>query len=58
MALKLTVNPSAKIKALLKKGKTVHLTATLTYSSSLGGRPTVRVFHVTVKGKKPNAHKH
>lgn len=57
VALKLAVNPSAKIKALLKKGKTVHLTATLTYSSSLGGRPTVRAFHLTVKGKKPKPHK-
>ncbi len=58
VALKLAVNPSTKIKALLKKGNTVHLTATLTYSSSLGGRPTVKVFHVTVKGKKPTPHKH
>ena len=41
----------------LKKGKTVHLTATLTYKSSLGGKPTVEVFHVTVKGKKPKSHK-
>jgi hypothetical protein len=58
VALKLTVNPSTKIKALLKKGRTVHLTATLTYSSSLGGKPTVRVFHLTVKGKKPKPHQH
>ena len=35
--LKLSVNLSSKIKALLKKGKTVHLLATLTYKSSLGG---------------------
>ena len=50
--LKLTVKPSSKIKSLLSKGKTVHLTATLTYKSALGGAPTVQVFHVTVKGKK------
>jgi hypothetical protein len=50
--LKLTVNLSSKIKALLKKGKTVHLTATLTYTSSLGGAQTVHVYHLTVKGKK------
>jgi hypothetical protein len=51
--LKLTVNLSSQIKALLKKGKTVHLVATLTYKSSLGGTPTVNTYHVTVKGHKP-----
>ena len=33
--------------------KTVHLTAKLTYKSSLGGVPTVKTFHITAKGKKP-----
>ena len=56
--LKLTVNLSSKIKALLKKGKTVHLTATLAYASSLGGTPTVHVYSVTVKGKRPHHKKH
>ncbi|HME04413.1 MAG TPA: hypothetical protein VKG38_15435, partial [Solirubrobacteraceae bacterium] len=56
--LTLTVKPSSKIAALLKKGKTVHLTATLTYKSSLGGAPTVEVFHETVKGQKPKHKKH
>ncbi len=56
VALKLTVNPSSKIKSLLKKGKSVHLTATLTYKSSLGGTPTVEVFHVTAKGNKKKHH--
>ncbi len=51
--LKLTVNLSSTIKALLKKGKTVHLLATLTYKSSLGGAPTVNTYHITVKGHKP-----
>ena len=51
--LKLTVKPSSKLKAKLAQGKTVHLTATLTYKSSLGGAPTVKTFHITVKGKKP-----
>ena len=51
--LKLTVKPSSKLKAKLAKGKTVHLTATLTYKSSLGGAPTVKTYHITVKGKKP-----
>ncbi len=56
--LTLTVKPSSKVASLLNKGKTVHLTATLTYKSSLGGKPTVEVFHVTVKGKKPKGHGH
>jgi hypothetical protein len=54
--LKLTVYLSGKIKALLKKGKTVHLLATLTYKSSLGGTSTVTTYHVTVKGKRPPHH--
>ncbi len=55
--LKLTVNLSSKIKALLKKGKTVHLTATLTYKSSLGGSATVHTYSLTVKGHKPKKKK-
>jgi hypothetical protein len=54
--LKLTVNLSSKIKALLKKGKTVHLVATLTYKSSLGGTSTVDTFAVTIKGKRSHHH--
>jgi hypothetical protein len=54
--LKLTVNLSGKIKALLKKGKTVHLVATLTYKSSLGGTPTVNTYDVTIKGKRSHHH--
>jgi hypothetical protein len=50
--LTLTVKPSSKVRAALKKGKTVPLTATLTYKSALGGTPTVQVFHFTVKPKK------
>ncbi len=58
--LTLTVKPSKKVTNALKKGKTVDLTAKLTYKSSLGGTPTVQVFHFTVKGKKPKkaGHKH
>jgi hypothetical protein len=55
--LNLTVKPSSKIRSALKKGKTVHLTATLTYKSSLGGAPTVQVYHLTAKGKKAKHHK-
>ncbi len=54
--LTLTVTLSSKVKAQLKKGKTVHLTATLTYASSLGGTPTVQTYQVTVKGKRPHHH--
>ncbi len=53
VALKLTVKPSSKVKKALAKGKTVLLTAKLTYKSKLGGKPTVQTFHVRVKGKKP-----
>jgi hypothetical protein len=49
--LTLTVTLSSKIKAQLKKGKTLHLTATLTYQSSLGGTADVTNSQVTVKGK-------
>jgi hypothetical protein len=56
--LTLTVKPSGKIVSALKKGKTVKLTATLTYRSSLGGAPTVQVYHLTVKGKRPKHKRH
>jgi hypothetical protein len=55
--LKLTVYLSSKVKAQLKQGKTAHLTATLTYTSLLGGTPTVKTYSVTVKGKRPHHHK-
>ncbi len=55
--LTLTVFLSGKVKAQLKKGKTVHLTATLTYQSALGGTPTVATFPVTVKGKHKHHHR-
>ncbi|HEY3829593.1 MAG TPA: hypothetical protein VGL57_10400 [Solirubrobacteraceae bacterium] len=50
--LKLVVHLSGKIKAQLAKGKTVHLTATLTYTSALGGKATVHTYQLTVKGHK------
>ena len=55
-ALKLIVGPSARLRKALAKGRTVHLTAKLTYASRLGGRPTVQSFHVKVKGKKKRRH--
>lgn len=54
--LTMTVKPSSKLKAALKKGRTVHLTAKLTYKSALGGAPTVHVYHLTVKPKKKKHH--
>ncbi|HEY4908325.1 MAG TPA: hypothetical protein VIJ73_02405, partial [Methylomirabilota bacterium] len=56
--LTLTIKPSSKVRAALKKGKTVPLTATLTYTSALGGTPTVQVFHITVKPSKKKHKKH
>lgn len=50
--LKITVKPNSKVKGLLKKGRTVSLTATLTYTSAFGGSPTVKVYHLKVKPKK------
>ena len=50
--LKLVVHLSGKLKAQLAKGKTVHLTATLTYTSALGGKATVHTYQLTVKGHK------
>ncbi|HSZ70960.1 MAG TPA: Ig-like domain-containing protein [Solirubrobacteraceae bacterium] len=54
--LTLTVKPSGKVLAALNKGKAVHLTATLTYKSALGGTPTVNVYSLTVKGKRKHRH--
>lgn len=56
--LTLTVKPSGKVVSALKKGKTVHLTATLSYKSSLGGTPTVQVYNLTVKGKRAKHKRH
>ncbi len=54
--LSLTVKASGKVKSALKKGRTVKLTAKLTYKSALGGSPTVQYFTVTVKPKKHRKH--
>jgi hypothetical protein len=50
--LTLTIAPSAQARAALAKGRTLHLAATLSYQSTLGGSPTVKAFGVTVKLKK------
>jgi hypothetical protein len=50
--LKITIKPSSKVKKALAKGKKVQLTAKLTYKSVLGGVPTVKTYHFTVKAKK------
>jgi hypothetical protein len=58
--LRITVKPSSKVKKALAKGKKVQLTAKLTYKSLLGGAPTVKTYHFTVKAKtkKKKATKH
>jgi hypothetical protein len=57
--LKITVQPSRKVKAALKKGKKVQLTTKLSYRSALGGTPTAQTFHFTVKApKKKQKKKH
>lgn len=50
--LKLTVHLSNKIKKLLKKGKTVHLTGKLSFQSALGGKPVTHSYSLLVKGVK------
>jgi hypothetical protein len=54
--LTLTVKASGKVKRALAKGRKVQLTAKLTYKSVLGGAPTVKVFHFTVKKKRKKHH--
>lgn len=56
--LKITVKPSIKVKKALAKGKKVQLTAKLTYKSALGGAPTVKTYHFTVKAKKKKKKHH
>jgi hypothetical protein len=56
--LAITVKPSSKVRKALAKGKKVQLTAKLTYKSALGGTPTVKTFHFTVKGKKKKKKHH
>lgn len=50
--LVITVKPNSKIRSLLKKGKTVSLTATLTYKSAQGGTPVVKTYRLRVKPKR------
>ena len=52
------MKPSSKVKAALKKGKTVVLTAKLTYQSALGGTPATQTFRFTIKQKKKKHHHH
>jgi hypothetical protein len=56
--LKITVKPSRKVKKALAKGRKVQLTAKLTYKSALGGTPTVKTYHFTVKAKKKKKKRH
>jgi hypothetical protein len=54
--LKLKVTLSSKVRGLLAKGKTEHVTATLTYKSVYGGSAYSKTFHLTIKGKKAKHH--
>lgn len=54
--LTITIKPSSKVKAALKKGRTVRLTVTLRYQSALGGPPTVTTKTVTIKPPKKKKH--
>ena len=54
--LKLVVHLSGKIRSLLRKGKTVHLSATLSYVSALGGKATVHTYAITVRGHRKKKH--
>jgi hypothetical protein len=54
--LSLTVKPSGKVVNAIKKGKTIVLTVTLTYKSSLGGPASVQVLHFTIKPKHRHHH--
>ncbi len=50
--LTLTVKPNAKALKALKKGRSLHVVATLTYQSAKGGAPSVHVYHLTLKPQK------
>jgi hypothetical protein len=53
----ITVSPGAKIRNALSKGKTFHVTGTITFQSSLGGSPGTQTVSVTVHGQKPKKKK-
>jgi hypothetical protein len=52
VTLTIAVKPSLKIRRALARGRTVPLTAKLTYKSRLGGKPTTRSFQVKAKGRR------
>jgi hypothetical protein len=54
--LTLTVKPSGKVTKALKKGRTVVLTAVLTYKSVFGGSPTKQTLTFKVKPKPKHHH--
>ncbi|HMD57389.1 MAG TPA: hypothetical protein VKG82_07965 [Solirubrobacteraceae bacterium] len=54
--LTLTVKPSNKVTKALKKGRTVVLTATLSYKSSLGGPASAQQLIFKVKPRKHKKH--
>src|SRR5213076_1617524 len=50
--VKLTIKPNAKARAALRRGRTLHVRVSVTFSSSQGGTPTRAVQAVTVHGSK------
>ncbi len=50
--LTISVHLAGKALSALRKGKTIHALATLTYRSALGGTPTVSTYHLTIKPKR------
>ncbi len=57
-ALTIAVQPSRKVRAALKKGRKVALTAKLTYRSALGGKPTAETFHFSARMVKRRHARH
>jgi hypothetical protein len=51
-AYKIKLSPNAAARKALKKGKTLHVTVTLTFKPAIGGKSVVRIVKITVKGKK------
>lgn len=51
VTLRLVVKPSRGVRLALARGRSVRFAVKLGYSSTLGGKPTVERFALTVKGK-------
>jgi hypothetical protein len=47
--LKLTIVPSSSLRSALRRGRTVHATATVVFQPASGGQPTVTIRHILLK---------